>query len=163
MGCDHSFREMSLNVISLFIICMKREIHEWQFSSFILILSENLVNFNVISSKIGEIIHNLELRWIVIPWNAISCLRASIFCEREFTDPSPNRIILQIFDSPKMPCFLARLVTLKKKLLLLPKHKIEVSLLTCVENELASPKERSHPYNTNVSFPSLCTKNRDGK
>ena len=55
---EQYLREMSLNVISHLTICVKREIRNDNFSSFIVILSEKLVNFSVISGEIAEI------RWI---------------------------------------------------------------------------------------------------
>ena len=53
---------MSVNVISLFNICVKREIREWQIVPFIVIFSEELTNFSVISGKIAE------FRLIVREW-----------------------------------------------------------------------------------------------
>ena len=32
-------------------------------------------------------IHNIELKWTVISWNAENCFQAWMFREREFTDP----------------------------------------------------------------------------
>ena len=55
MSSDQNFRELSINVISHHNIYVKREICEWQFSSFIVILSEKHVNFGVISREIAEI------------------------------------------------------------------------------------------------------------
>ena len=54
------FRLWSWNLILLLPICMKREIHEWQFSPFFVILSEKLVNFNMISREIDKII---QIKW----------------------------------------------------------------------------------------------------
>ena len=48
-------RELSVNVISLFNICVKREIRKLQFSLSIVILSEKLVNFSFDSRAIAEI------------------------------------------------------------------------------------------------------------
>ena len=47
-GCKQNSRELSLNVILLFIMWVKREICKWQFSQFLVILSEKFVNFRVI-------------------------------------------------------------------------------------------------------------------
>ena len=52
---DQDLRELSVNMISRFTICVKREIREWQVSPFVVIFSENLANFNVISREIAEI------------------------------------------------------------------------------------------------------------
>ena len=46
---------MSVNVISLFNICVKREIHERQISPFIVIFSEELVSFGIILREIAEV------------------------------------------------------------------------------------------------------------
>ena len=62
MFCNQKFCETSVKVISLLTICMKREICEWQFSLFFLILSEKIVNFSVISREIAEI------TWIGCKW-----------------------------------------------------------------------------------------------
>ena len=43
MDHDQILRELSVNVISLFTICVKRDIHEWQFSPFFVNLSEKQV------------------------------------------------------------------------------------------------------------------------
>ena len=50
-GLWAKLRESRVNVILLFIIFMKREISEWQFSTFSVILSEKMRNFSVISMK----------------------------------------------------------------------------------------------------------------
>ena len=55
MGRDKNFRESRMNVISLLAICVKHEIRDWQFSPFIVILSEKHANFSVISCAIAEI------------------------------------------------------------------------------------------------------------
>ena len=47
-------RESSVNVISLITICVKCEIREWQFYLFIMILSDKLINFSMISREIAE-------------------------------------------------------------------------------------------------------------
>ena len=47
--------ESSVNVISCFNIGVKREILEWHFTLFIVILSEKLVSFIVISRDITKI------------------------------------------------------------------------------------------------------------
>ena len=39
---EQNLCESSINVISLFTVCLKREIHELQFCPFLVILSENL-------------------------------------------------------------------------------------------------------------------------
>ena len=63
MGCDKNFHESSMNrmnvisFLSICAICVKQEIHEWQFSPFIMILSENLsisAWFHVKSLKLRE-------------------------------------------------------------------------------------------------------------
>ena len=46
MGSDQK-RESSINMISHFTICVKREICEWQFFLFFVILSEILVSFSM--------------------------------------------------------------------------------------------------------------------
>ena len=40
MGREQNLRELSVNVISLFTICTKSELYEWQFSPCFVILSE---------------------------------------------------------------------------------------------------------------------------
>ena len=52
---DQNLRELNVNVISRFTICGKREIREWQFSLFFVILSEKLANFCVILCEIAKI------------------------------------------------------------------------------------------------------------
>ena len=47
--------ELSVNVISLLNICVKREIRKLEFSLSIVILSEKLVNFSFNSRAIAEI------------------------------------------------------------------------------------------------------------
>ena len=50
-------------MIMLLTICVKREIREWQFSSFFIILSEKLVNISVKAREIIRITwfrHDLE-------------------------------------------------------------------------------------------------------
>jgi len=92
--------KLSVNVVSFFIICGNREIGEWQCSLFLVILSEKLANFWLISHEIakttgiGHGFHNLELKWNMISWNAKHCFRAWIFRECEFTDPS---LVCRIF------------------------------------------------------------------
>ena len=54
MGRNQNFRESRMNMISPFTICVKREIREWQFSLFIMILNGKLVNFSVISGELAE-------------------------------------------------------------------------------------------------------------
>ena len=44
-GGEQILRELSVNVISLLTICVKREIREWQFSPSIVILSEKTCQF----------------------------------------------------------------------------------------------------------------------
>ena len=64
IGCEQNLRESSVNVISLFTICTKSEIHEWQFSPCFVILSEKRVNFSVILHEITEIMGNMyEFNW----------------------------------------------------------------------------------------------------
>ena len=62
MGREQNLRELSENVISLFTICAKSELYEWQFSPFFVIVSEKLVNFSVILHEITEImgIHDIK-------------------------------------------------------------------------------------------------------
>ena len=55
MGRDKNFCELCLNVILPITICVEREIREWQFSPFFVILSEKLKNVSVISREIAEI------------------------------------------------------------------------------------------------------------
>ena len=55
MSLDQNFRELSVNVISSFTICMIREFSELQLSPFCVILSEKLANFQVIFHEIAEI------------------------------------------------------------------------------------------------------------
>ena len=50
-----NLREWSMNVISRFTIRWNREIRDWQFSLFFVILSEKLANCCVISSEIAKI------------------------------------------------------------------------------------------------------------
>jgi len=54
--------ETSKNVNSLDTICVKREIRDWWFSPFFVILSEKLVNFCVISRQ------NAKIMWIGCEW-----------------------------------------------------------------------------------------------
>ena len=68
MGHDQNLRESSVNVISLFTICTKSEIHEWQFSLFFMILSEKLANFFMISLEITEITE-IGSEWDFTIWN----------------------------------------------------------------------------------------------
>ena len=49
------FHELSVNLISLLNICVKREIRKLEFSLSIVILSEKLVNFSIKSRAIPEI------------------------------------------------------------------------------------------------------------
>ena len=58
MGCDQTLREVSVNVISLITIWVKRDISELQISLFFMILSERLTNFSVISCENVEITQN---------------------------------------------------------------------------------------------------------
>ena len=58
MGRDQNLRESRVNLNSRFTICRNREIREWQFSLFFMILSEKLANFCVISSEIAKITGN---------------------------------------------------------------------------------------------------------
>ena len=58
MGCDQNLREVSVNVISLITICVKRDISELQIYPFFVILSEKLTNFSVIFCEITEITQN---------------------------------------------------------------------------------------------------------
>ena len=58
MGCDQNLREVSVNVISLITICVKRDISELQIYLFFMILSEKLTNFSVIFCEITEITQN---------------------------------------------------------------------------------------------------------
>ena len=63
MDCEQNLRESSVKVISLLTICVKREIREWQYPPFFVILSEKLNNVSVISREIAEITgikHNAE-------------------------------------------------------------------------------------------------------
>ena len=57
-----------------------------------MIVIGNLDNFSMILGKIAEItwtrIHEIELKWKVIPWNAEYYFQVWIFRECEFTDPS---------------------------------------------------------------------------
>ena len=62
MGHDQIFRETSVNVISRLTIFVKIGICEWQFPPLIVILSEKLVNFCVISPTIADIM------WIGRNW-----------------------------------------------------------------------------------------------
>ena len=55
IGRDQNIRESNMNVILLLTICVKREFCTWQFSPFIVILNEKIVNFQVISREIAEI------------------------------------------------------------------------------------------------------------
>ena len=55
VGYEENSCEFSLNMISLFIICVKPEICEWWFSPFFVILSEKQITFRVISSEITKI------------------------------------------------------------------------------------------------------------
>ena len=55
MSRDQNLRELSVNVNLPFTICRNREICEWQFSLFFMILSEKLANFSVISREIAKI------------------------------------------------------------------------------------------------------------
>ena len=97
MGCEQNLRESRVNVILLFIIFMKREISEWQFSTFSVILSEKMRNFSVISMK------SLKFRNLGIngnSWNRAEVTRDSmnwlkLFSSMnipwkwiQFTDPS---------------------------------------------------------------------------
>ena len=85
MGREQKLREFSENVISLFTICAKSELYEWQFSPFFVIVSEKLVNFSVILHEITEImgIHDIK---DVIRWNAKKHFCVWIFLEHEFID-----------------------------------------------------------------------------
>ena len=93
-GSWPKFREFSMNVVSLLMFYVKREIHEGQFSPFFVILSDELVNFIVISHEIAEIawierkqeFTNKELKWNLFPWNAENYIRIWIFRKCEFTD-----------------------------------------------------------------------------
>ena len=53
---EQNLCESSVNVISLFTICVNREICKWQFSLFFVIFSKMLVNCGVISREIAEIV-----------------------------------------------------------------------------------------------------------
>ena len=44
-----------MNVISRYTLMVKREFREWHFNPFIMILSEKLVGFSVISCEIANI------------------------------------------------------------------------------------------------------------
>ena len=55
MSCDQNLRQLRMNVISRFTIYINREVREWQFSLFFMILSEKLANFWVISREIAKI------------------------------------------------------------------------------------------------------------
>ena len=54
-GSWSNLRESSISVISQFTNCRHCEIREWQFSLFLVILSEKLAKFNVISHEIARI------------------------------------------------------------------------------------------------------------
>ena len=54
MGRDQILRESSMNVNSRFNICGNREICQWQFSLFFVILSEKLAYIGAISHKIDK-------------------------------------------------------------------------------------------------------------
>ena len=54
MDCDKNHSEFRVNVISFLTVCVKREIREWKFSLFFVILSEKLAKC-VISCKISKI------------------------------------------------------------------------------------------------------------
>ena len=67
---NQNFDELSLNVISCLINCMKREIHEWQFLPFIGILREKLADFRAISREIDEITWiRLEIDFAIYDWS----------------------------------------------------------------------------------------------
>ena len=55
MGHNQNLRESSVNVNSRFTIFGNREIFEYQFSLFFVILSETFANFCVISREIAKI------------------------------------------------------------------------------------------------------------
>ena len=55
MSLDRNFRELSVNMISSFTICMNRELCGQQLSLFCVILSKKLANFQVIFHEIAEI------------------------------------------------------------------------------------------------------------
>ena len=52
---NQNLRELNVNVISCFTICMEREIREWQFSLFFVILNGKITNFNMLSREIADI------------------------------------------------------------------------------------------------------------
>ena len=60
MGHDQNLREMSVNVISRFTICVSSELRERQFSLFFIILSEKLTTFCIISCEIANILEIWE-------------------------------------------------------------------------------------------------------
>ena len=82
------------DAMSFFIIWVKDEIREWQFSPFFVILIIKTSQFQqcftldhwsyMIWVKTG--MHDIELKWNVIPWNATNWFQAWIFRECEFTD-----------------------------------------------------------------------------
>ena len=55
MDCDKNHSEFRVNVISLLTVYVKREICEWKFPLFFVILSEKLANLCVISCEISKI------------------------------------------------------------------------------------------------------------
>jgi len=74
-------------MILLFNICVKHEIHEWQFSTFFMILSEKLVNFRLKFHKLRVNRNSLHrMKWYVIPWNNEKCFQAWIFHEPKYSD-----------------------------------------------------------------------------
>ena len=75
VSCDQNF--VNVNVISLFTICVKREIHELHFSLFFMLLSEKLVNFKWFHVKL------LKLRESDVnrnPWHRTKEKRDSVKC-----------------------------------------------------------------------------------
>ena len=66
MGRDQNLRELSVNVISRFTICVNRELDEWQLSLFFVILSERLADLCVISHEIAKIMGTAHERDFLI-------------------------------------------------------------------------------------------------
>ena len=55
MGCDQNFRELRVNMIQLITICVKLKTVNDDFSPFIVILREKLVDFIEVALEIAEI------------------------------------------------------------------------------------------------------------
>ena len=55
MSCDQNLRQLRMNVISRFTIYINREVREWQFSLFFIVVSEKSANFCIISREIAKI------------------------------------------------------------------------------------------------------------